>query len=584
MVIRHNLFCLFLDGSQSLSDITPTYDSSSIQSLEGLQAMRFTPLLFLPDLEWGGITHCALEIFTNSNDELIACKDAWRKATIMLLRDRESGRMQFLVTDTGRGMPILDNANGSNPFFRCVTKPHTSGKYNQDSYAISGGQFGVGAKVPAATSTALTAISRRPEGVGVIHVKEGVPPPEPVFTWDVHPDQVDGTGVTYYWEPDPTIFSDTEGYGREGYLQVISLLRQLVFFKKQNLSFLIHDGLIPEWMWTETNPVELMQGVNRLVKESDVVWDAREDDGISWIKSYWGITKNFTWIRDIVMNDDDHNFCEQIDPDVASRLVNVVIKFYYIRGDRSGGMFSLVNSVPIPDWRKSDHTRVVLNVVKEVLADHIEDAGIKKFFLSSYQIPLYLAICVDYKGARFSNATKTAWVDDKFRAVYHALVEHWLREVPEGQKIMDSLFDLLENDIIARYNDSLGTKTTARDMTSLRARLKDRSKRFSNAEPSDGNRMACELFLLEGNSTGGGEDYDTEHQGIYFMQGKPRNIIRGTNGNRSEAIRQFLANEVLSDICTIINYDPRHPNLDNLNFGRVCITPDADKRTVTIIL
>lgn len=539
--------------------------------------MRFTPLLYLPDLEWGGITHCALEIITNSNDELIACNDLWRNAAVVLLRDRESGRMQFLVTDTGRGMPIADKPDGTNPFYNCVTKPHTSGKYNQDSYAISGGQFGVGAKVPAATSTALTAISRRPEGVGIIHVVEGVPPPAPVFRLGVHPDQVGGTGVTYYWEPDPTIFSDTVGYGREGYLQVISLLRQLVFFKKQNLSFHIHDGLVPDWMWTSTNPVDLMAGVKKLVKESDLIWDARNDDGISWIKSYWNLHKNFTWMREIGMSMEDHAFCDTIDPEISARLVTAIVKLYYIRGDRSGGMFSLVNSVPIPDWRRSDHTRVVVNQIKDALAEHIEDAAIRKFFQSSYTVPIFLAICVDYKGARFSNATKTAWVDDKFRAVYTELVMHWFRHDEKGVAIIRSLYELLANDIEARYNDSLGTKTTAKDMTSLRSRLQDRSKRFSNAEPPDGDRSSCELFLLEGNSTGGGEDYDTAHQGIYFMQGKPRNIIRGTNGNRAEAIRMFLKNEVLSDIATIINYDPRHPNLDNLNFGRVLITPDADK-------
>ena len=556
-----------------MTDNQNQYASDSIQTRKGLEAIRHRPKLYIDDLEDPGITRTVLEIITNSVDEMLASHTPV-SVSIIMFYDEEKKRTQFLVTDTGRGIPILTRKDGSNSFYSCMTVPHTSGKFNQSAYAVSGGQFGIGSKATVATAKQFTAVSFRPEGVGFIHVKEGIPPESPYLLMNSPCTQ---TGLTCYWEPDNDIFSTSHTYGKEGYHQLLSMLRQLVFFHKQDIKFYVSHKLIPSRLWENKDPVYLLDQIKDIIKKSELIWDGNTEDSTSWIKSYWGVNKNFNWSREIQFQEErDREVCNKIEPHISERIVDVVLKFYYIKGDRNGGYFSLVNRVPLVDWKKSEQTKVVLEVLRKCIADRIEEDSIKKFFLTQYNLPLFLAVSVDYKGFEASGAIKSSWVDPAFRLVYRELLSFWFDNEEIGKPIVEEYFSLIYPDIEMRYYDSLGKKTSSKTNISLRSLLGERSRRFCNAEPKDGNRANCEIFLLEGNSTGGGEEYDTEHQALYFMQGKPRNIIKGTNGNMGEALKRMLNNEVLSDIFTILNYDPRKKDLSHLNFGRVCITPDAD--------
>lgn len=549
------------------------YDAESIKTHQGLEAIRNRPQFYIDDLEDPGITRTVLEIITNSVDEMLVSQ-THAELNIYLFYDENQKRTQFLVEDGGRGIPILTRKDGSNSFYSCMTVPHTSGKFDQSTYSVSGGQFGVGSKVTVATARQFTAISFRPEGIGFIHVKEGIPPEKPTLLLN-HP--CHKTGVTCFWEPDHTMFFTAGEYGKEGYIGLLSMLRQLVFFNKLNIKFYGCDHLIPECLWSNTDPSVLEKELKVIREQSRIIWDANTENSEEWIKSYWGVHRNFTWSKQISFDESrDRKICNQSDPTISERIVDIVLKFYYLKGDRNGGYFSLVNRVPIVDWKRSEQTKVVLEVLRKCISDRIPNENIKKWFLSQYTLPLFLAASVDYKGFQASGATKNAWICPPFRLVYKELVTFWFEKDEHGKSLVDEYFALIYPDIESRYQDSLGRQITTKDNMSLRALLGDRSKRFFDAEPKDGNRANCEIFLLEGNSTGGGEGYDTEHQGLYFMQGKPRNIIKGTNGNFTEALERMLNNEVLKDIFNVLKFDPRKKDLSQLHFGRVCITPDAD--------
>ena len=558
-----------------MSTLQPNYDASSIQTHKGLAAIRNTPHLYIDDLEDKGITRTILEIVTNSVDEMLACKRPV-SVNIIMFYDEEKKRTQFLVQDNGRGIPILPKKDGESAFYSCVTVPHTSGKFNQVTYAVSGGQFGVGSKVTGATAKQFTAVSFRPEGVGFIHVKEGIPPSAPTILKE--PEDV--TGLVSFWEPDNSILTTAHEYGKEGYFHLLSMLGQLVFFRKKDIKFYLCDKLIPEKLWTTNDPKFLRDQIQNLIKKSKLIWDGssgNEEEKTQWIKAYWNLSRNFTWSKELVFNEErDRSFCEKIDPDISNRIVDIVLKFYYLKGDRNGGYFSLVNMVPLVELKRSDQTKVVIEVLTKCIAQRIPDENVKKFFLTQYTLPLFLAVSVDYKGPRFSGATKTAWVDAAFRNVYRELLTYWFESEEIGKPIVDEYYELIAQDIETRYQDSLGVKTSVKNTSNLRTLLGKDSWKFCDAQPKDGNRMNCELFLLEGNSTGGGEGYDTEHQATWFMQGKPRNILKGTNGNMSEALKRMLENKELKNVFLLLNFDPRKKDISNLYFGRVCITPDAD--------
>ena len=551
------------------------YDASSIQTRKGLEAMRHTPQLFLPDLETPGITHTIKEIVTNSVDEMLVSPENNVKVKIFMFTQEETGRVQFLVTDTGRGVPILTGSSGINPFYNCMVIPHTSGKFNQNTYAVAGGQFGVGHKITVATAKRFTGVSFRPEGVGFIHVVEGVAPSEPTLFLSEEYRHFQ-TGLISFWEPDKSVFFSLESYAKEGYLSLINFLREIVYFRKLDIEVYKLERLIPEKLWKTEDPNFLLQEIEKIEKKSQLVWSGLTEDSLGWIRSYWKLNKNFSWKREIKFTEDERKICDDVDPQISKRIHAITLQFFYIKGDRTGGCFSLVNFVHIPDVKKSDQTKVVLEIMKRAVSTHIEDKDIKKFFLSLYNLPLYLAVGVDYEGARFSNATKTAWVDPEFRLVYMALVSHWLEQTDSGKEIVKEFYELIQSDIEARYNESLGKKISTKSNMSIRSLLGDMDKNFCDAKPTDGNRMNCELFLFEGKSAGGGEDYDTEHQATWPIQGKPKNILKGTNGSFSEALRNVLEDDILSKILHLLRYDPREKDTSNLYFGKVCITPDAD--------
>ena len=462
------------------------------------------------------------------------------------------------------------NAAGRSVFVDCLTKPHTSGKFDQNSYQISSGQFGVGLKATTAMSRVMRCITHRIEGTASLTVREGLFNPIPL----VDPTYVTATGTVTTYEPDSSIFAGVENYAQTGYLKIVSLLRQLVFFRHRNIVFKISNRPIPESYWDEPDLRKASEFIKQFIAEAPVVWDAKTNDGTEWIKTYWNLHRNFTWSAEIDMSPEERAFYRTYEDPNYARLSDVQLKLYYLKGDRAGGIFALVNSVPILD-RGSDHISVVTKQIKDAIASRLPNEKMRQYFLQSYPLALFMAINVDYRGAKFSNAQKTAFREVTFRALYTQLIHTWFTVNPHGISIIDGLYAQLRADIETRYLESLGPKSQSRDSSQAWTRL-NKYQNFIDAEPSDGNRKDCELFLLEGRSTGGGQDYDVEHQGIYFMQGKPCNPIRGTGGDSKEVLARMLSHPVISDILTLINFDPRKPDYDNLYFCRVLITADAD--------
>lgn len=537
------------------------YDESNVRTLSGLQPVRHKPKFYLGSVEAAGLTHLAKEDFDNSIDEL-GLNPLGALLRITMCRDVKNQTYQIIVRDTGRGMPIKGKEpDGSWKFVNLITKLHSSGKFDASAYETSAGQFGVGLKATAGCSFRFRLISHRPgnEGSASLSLYKGEHPDVP--TWDPTPNTT--TGTTSVFEPDPDIFVGIPEYAHDGYTGIINLLRQYVFFSTYNIQFRLIDKGLPDVVWEKASIKEADHILQSYEDEAPVIWDAFKNDPNAWIKDYWNLSRNFAWLAEIRMSP------EEKASGAYGLLKDVILKFYYVKQDRTGGCFAMVNNVPINNW-SSDHLSVVVSDLKKAMGEHIEDESVKKFFLSTYRLPLYIAASVKYSGAEFGNAVKDRFNDHVFRDIYNTLLTNWFHR-EDGALIVKQYYDLLAEDINTRYLESLGDKMKTSDTRRLWARLNHR-ERFKDCGATK-DRHLCELFLMEGESAK--SSYDPEHQATYTLGGKPLNAVKGTN-TRNEVLAKVFRDKILSDILTIINYDPRNPDVSKLNYGSVLFATDGD--------
>lgn len=180
-------------------DVNTGYDAGSIQVLEGLEAVRKRPGMYIGDINERGLHHLVFEILDNSVDEHLAGHGKMIKLTIHTDNS-------ITVQDEGRGIPVdVHQKEGKSALEVVLTKLHAGGKFNNNSYKVSGGLHGVGAAVVNALSVNLTAKVARNGKLYTQSYKRGKPLSEI--------EQIGTskkTGTSIYFKPDPKIFTVTE--------------------------------------------------------------------------------------------------------------------------------------------------------------------------------------------------------------------------------------------------------------------------------------------------------------------------------------------------------------------------------------
>lgn len=528
------------------------YNASSIVTFTGLDAVRNRPTAYFRDLEIDGQNHSFKEIADNSLDEVALHPDGFLHVTIC--RDPKRRTYQFIIRDNGRGIPLEQN-QGKHVFISSATELNTSGKYNTSAYITSSGSFGMGLKAAAGTSLDFRLLSSTANGTGSLYVHKGKFDPTPNILWRENAN----TGVTVVYEPDPEIFMMIPEYAETGYGMAIDLMRQYVFFRHYNIVFRVSETPVPPEFYTA--PIdEALAIVANLEANANVVFDSKTNDADEWIHDKWGLNRPFAWKAQINR------------PTVApSGLRDFIIKMYHVKYDRQGGTFGLVNNVPISGLN-SDHLSVAYKEMNEAVAERIADQAIRKFFLDSYKLPLFLAVDVKYEGAKFGGTTKDTFRNPTFRELFKADLDEW-RFSDHGKTILNNYFEMVHEDIVSRYNDSLNVKIIPKDRGRLALRL-NRPDKFKDCKGR--NPELSELFLVEGESAGGSAEYDIDNQAIYKLGGKPLNAITRKDEPRSVLVDRFMANKIYADILTIIGYDLKKRDLKTLNFKRCLVMSDAD--------
>ena len=536
------------------------YTKDAIFTPERLEYVRMRPTAFFNSTGIEGLVHQALEIITNAIDEIALMPEQIGKVLILLCIDATNSTYQLVVKDNGRGLPIerlLDS----------YTKLHTSGKFKSGvgaAYEHSGGLFGQGAKASAGTSRHFKSISHRREESASIYVNEGRTC-EVVEMTGIPPAQ---TGVTVLYEPDPIIFTtDITLFGEDGQAQLLTMIQKLCFFRKMQIEFRLHQTGLPKNIWEKKIP-QIESIIDKYTEKSQIIFSENTFDRISWLRSYFGVQRPFS--LQLTIGD---NFLATSPADPSREIrIRYTVLIYTVKFDTIGGRFGMINNLAIDDM-KSTHFITVIELVKILLSHHISNPAIRKFFLESYRIPLYLAIDIKYPGAQPSSTTKHAFISKEFRGIYEPSLRHQF-ELPDGVTFIKSLFEELSTDITSKYTDSIMGTVKVKNFDRLFERFPGLDEVYKPCSTTD--KSKAELFLVEGKSAGGGaQGRDSKTQGVYMLGGKPRNAIT-TQDKVQQAAVEIKNDKVYERIIAIVGINPAKFEKSSLNYQKILIFSDGD--------
>lgn len=545
------------------------YRAEDIKNLEGLAYVRETIERQLGSVGRGKAAHKRLvrEITDNSFDEL----KAEGEGTVIGIfhYEKKLKTYSFMIIDSAAGVPIQNDT-----LKRVFTKIGTSGKFrnfkNDKVYRRTAGEQGAGSKATAGCAEYFRAISYRADGIGDLLIHRGEILHHKVDYKTIKEGRVNGlagpTGLFVYFEPDKTILEDTESIGKNSEImdEIIDLFSKIGIFNR-NFDLRIYESLVSLRDVVINGDYEtLSNSIMDCFKNRDF----RLEFNSKTMNSTQKIMKNLFGLKKPVWADEEiHRDEEDISFDVS-----IVLDINPEKTRASKSSLTLVNNVELTDYQSSPQ-KAVQDALKEMLSDFILDKSLKKWFLKSYLIPVYMLINVSYDNVGFTGASKASFHDKKFEKVFSSrLVEIFKTYEKNAFK---RLFIGIEEHLKNAYAYSIKKPNSSTTTKSLLFTL-NRPKKFKGCIGREKNR---ELFLVEGDSAIGiAENRDVKRQAFYSLRGKVQNIVRKVNGPKDKigALTALNKSPILQDIMTILGVTPNDENLDNLNYDIVTTCQDAD--------
>ncbi|AQW25194.1 DNA topoisomerase (ATP-hydrolyzing) subunit B [Clostridium perfringens] len=494
------------------------YDASQIQVLEGLEAVRKRPGMYIGSTSSRGLHHLVYEIVDNSIDEALAgyCKNI----KVYIHKDNS-----VTVIDDGRGMPVGIHPKMGKPTVEVImTVLHAGGKFGGGGYKVSGGLHGVGASVVNALSELCEVIVTRDGYVWKQSYKRGA-----VLTGLEKIGEAEGSGTKVHFKPDHEIFEETE-YDFEILSQ---RLRELAFLNK---------------------------GINI------TLIDEREDEVKEEVYHYEGGIKSFVSYlnRNKEVLHDEPIYVEGLKDGIA-----VEVSLQYHDGFNEN-IFTFANNIDTVEG--GTHLAGFKTALTRVMNDygrrfgHLKESD-KNLSGDDIREGLTAVVSVKISEPQFEGQTKTKLGNSEVRSAVDSIsgegISTFLEENPEVGKIIIEKALLASRAREAARRARELTRKSVLERSSLPGKLAD----CSSKDPKE-----CEIYIVEGDSAGGSakQGRDRKFQAILPLRGKIMNVEK-------QRLDKILGSDTIRSMVTAIGagIGPEF-DIEKIRYNRIIIMTDAD--------
>ena len=505
------------------------YSARHLSVLEGLEAVRKRPAMYIGDISEKGLHHLVYEVVDNSIDEALA---GYCDNVEVIIEEDNS----ITVRDNGRGIPVdYHEKEGKSALEVVLTVLHAGGKFDKGSYKVSGGLHGVGVSCVNALSTYLRAEVYRN---GKIHMQEfscGKP---------LHDVEVIGsterTGTTIQFKPDSSIFSVTEYQ----YSILAKRLRELSYLNAGiTLTLTDKRTLKEDGSGYKQDVFRSEEGLKEFVRHLDRMKEPLVDNVIHIVTEKQGIpvevamTYNTSYLENVYSYVND---------------INTIEGGTHLAGFRRGLTRTLK--------KYATDSKLLDKVKVEITGDDFREG-------------LTAVISIKVAEPQFEGQTKTKLGNNEVTgavdmAVSEAL-EYYLEEHPKEAKL------IVDKVVLAATARQAARK--AREMVQRKSPLSGGGLPGKLADCSSKDPEQCELFLVEGDSAGGTakQGRDREFQAILPLRGKILNVEKAMQHKvfESEEIRNIYT---ALGVTIGTEEDSKALNLSKLRYHKVVIMTDAD--------
>ncbi|MCA6071931.1 MAG: DNA topoisomerase (ATP-hydrolyzing) subunit B [Endomicrobium sp.] len=500
-----------------------SYDASNIQILEGLEAVRKRPAMYIGSTGNQGLHHLVYEVVDNSIDEVLAgfCKNI----DVTIHADNS-----VTVLDDGRGIPVDPHPDpkfeGTSALEIVLTKLHAGGKFDKNSYKVSGGLHGVGVSCVNALSDVFEVEVYRDGKAYKQNYSRGKPlvPVKEISATDQR-----GTKVTFH--PDAEIFTETT----YSFDTLTNRLRELAFLNAGTHIRISDEREDKEHIFDYDGGIKTFVqylNTNKNVINKDPIYFSKDKDGVS--------------VEVAMQYNDSYN--EQIFTFVNN--INTIEGGTHLSGFRSA------------------LTRSVNEYIKKNDVSKVKDL---KLSGEDVREGLTAVISIKAPTPQFEGQTKTKLGNSEVEGITQSIVGDaltiFLEENPGiANSILDKAINAAEAREAARKARELTRRKGALDSASLPGKLADCSER---------DPQKTELFIVEGDSAGGSakQGRDRSFQAILPLRGKILNV------ERSRLTKMLANNEIRTLITAIgagIGRDEQDFNIDKARYHKIIIMTDAD--------
>ncbi len=514
--------------SEELKNAPGSYSADSIQVLEGLEAVRKRPAMYIGDISEKGLHHLVYEVVDNSIDEAMA---GYCNKIDVVINENNS----ISVADNGRGIPVdLHEKENKSALEVVLTVLHAGGKFDKGSYKVSGGLHGVGVSCVNALSTYMKAEVRRNNKLYMMEFSCGKPLNSLQIVGE---SKVTGTKITF--QPDASIFTTIDYQ----YKTLADRLRELSYLNA-GITLTLTDKRSPKEDGTfKTETFHSDEGLKEFVRYLDRTKEKLVENSIHIITEKQGIPVEVAMTYNTSYNENVYSYVNNI---------NTIEGGTHLAGFRRGLTRTLK--------KYAEDSKMLDKVKVDIQGDDFREG-------------LTAVISIKVAEPQFEGQTKTKLGNNEVMgAVDMAIGEalgNYLEEHPKEAKI------IVDKVILAATARHAARK--AREMVQRKSPLSGGGLPGKLADCSSKDAAICELFLVEGDSAGGTakQGRDRNFQAILPLRGKILNVEKAMQ-------HKVLESEEIRNIYTALGVtigtedDTKALNIVKLRYQKVIIMTDAD--------